>query len=347
MVQSLLRFIGKYKLTYPLLMLVVCFTGIFVFADRGVKSEIVTNLLLCSIYALALSIAAYVINHLLIPRLLYQKKSLLFIIASLLLIVLMGFIMMPAIHYISGTNFLIGIGQNLPASWVFSYFIPLSLLLVVTSIVKINRDNNYSKSKLASLEKEKAETELSFLKSQMNPHFLLNSLNTIYFQIDKSNTTARETVVQFSDLLRYQLYECNADLVDIDKEINYLKSYVALQQIRKGNACQAQFENNFVSGFKIAPLLLITFIENAFKYLGKNSDGSCFVYIKMNTENGVFNFNCSNSVDSFQQKEAVDYGGLGIQNTQRRLHIIYPEKHSLQISKEKNIFSVSLKINIE
>ena len=131
---------------------------------------------------------------------------------------------------------------------------------------------------MAELAKEKAEAELNFLKSQINPHFLFNSLNSVYFLIDKSNPDARQALHKFSDMLRYQLYEANGEKIPIEKEINYLQDYVHLQQLRKDENYKVQFNcSPDVKNFSIEPLLLIPFVENAFKHISHKTDGSNFV----------------------------------------------------------------------
>ncbi|MEJ7585936.1 MAG: histidine kinase [Ferruginibacter sp.] len=122
--------------------------------------------------------------------------------------------------------------------------------------------------RVAEIAKEKAEAELNFLKSQINPHFLFNSLNSVYFLIDKNNPDARNALGKFSDMLRYQLYEMNGDQIPVEKEIRYLNDYVDLQKLRKDDQYVLSFKYSpEVKGFKIEPLLLVPFVENAFKHL--------------------------------------------------------------------------------
>src|SRR5699024_6410854 len=126
---------------------------------------------------------------------------------------------------------------------------------------------------LQKIQVENLETELRYLKAQINPHFLFNSLNTIYFQIDKNNAEARTSLHKFSELLRYQLYECNEEQIAIEKEIEYLKSYIDLQRLRKQKNYNICFEvDESVRNFSIAPLLLMPFVENAFKHVSRYTD---------------------------------------------------------------------------
>src|SRR3954464_1516715 len=135
---------------------------------------------------------------------------------------------------------------------------------------------------LQKIQLEKLETELRYLKAQMNPHFLFNSINTIYFQIDKNNVAARESLQKFSELLRYQLYECNEDAISIEKEIEYLKSYIDLQRLRKNDKHSITFNaGDNVKGFDLAPLLLLPFVENAFKHLSTFDNQLNYVAVRL------------------------------------------------------------------
>ena len=166
------------------------------------------------------------------------------------------------------------------------------------------------------------------MKSQINPHFLFNSLNTVYFLIDKQNKDARDTLLQFSDLLRYQLYDCNADTVDIEKEIAYLSDYCHLQQLRKDSNYEVEMQAENSRGFRIVPLLLIPFLENAFKHISHFSDRKNFVHVKICKKSDRFHFMVRNSKD--RSGTGIEpRSGIGLANVKRRLELMYPGKHSL------------------
>ena len=134
-------------------------------------------------------------------------------------------------------------------------------------------DRIQTQQQLGLLEKERIKNELDYLKAQINPHALFNSLNTIYGHIDKNNQVARNILLQFSELLRYQLYDCGAEKVSLEKEIDYIKNYVAFQRLRKDEKLVVNFQiENIETGLKIAPLLLVVLIENAFKFVSSFSD---------------------------------------------------------------------------
>jgi two-component system, LytTR family, sensor kinase len=194
--------------------------------------------------------------------------------------------------------------------------------------------------------KEKAETELNFLKSQINPHFLFNSLNSIYFLIDKKNTDARRTLLQFSDMLRYQLYDCNSSTIAIEKEVRFLEDYIKLQSLRKDQQYDVGMNvDNTVKGFSITPLLLIPLVENAFKHISHHHDARNFVQVELKRMNGTFTFTVENSKDD-HQRITEPAGGIGLVNVKRRLELLYPGKHELSIDNSETKFKVALNIHL-
>ncbi|HNP97695.1 MAG TPA: histidine kinase, partial [Bacteroidia bacterium] len=197
------------------------------------------------------------------------------------------------------------------------------------------------------LEKEKISAELGFLKAQINPHFLFNSLNNILFQIDKSNKDARETLLKFSEMLRYQLYECSSDYIEIEKELHYIKNYIEIQMLRKTDRYKCTFTvSDSVKNFSLAPLLLTPFIENAFKYISNHSNGKNEISISMDYKEGEFSFHICNDKDQSTVIEIHENKGIGLANVRRRLDLLYPDKHSLEIRNESGQFSVAMKMNI-
>jgi two-component system, LytTR family, sensor kinase len=194
--------------------------------------------------------------------------------------------------------------------------------------------------------KEKAEAELNFLKNQINPHFVFNSLNSVYFLIDKNNTEARSALHKFSDMLRYQLYELKGDKIPIEKEISYLQDYISLQQLRITN-CRVKVEiDPAAKEFYIEPLLLIPFIENSFKHLSHFENGKANeVCIHLQKQDGSMDFSVKNTTEEHFQDTRQE-GGIGLGNVKRRLELLYPGKHVLSVEKAHEWFNVHLKISI-
>ena len=230
---------------------------------------------------------------------------------------------------------------------LYDNIIPHFFLVIAGVAIKLISDYFRMQKRLVEIAKEKAETELNFLKSQINPHFLFNSLNSVYFLIDKNNTEARQALHKFSDMLRYQLYEVKGDQVSIEKEMAYLKDYIALQQLRTEN-CSVQFNvEEGMKSFFIEPLLLIPLVENSFKHLshfvnGKKNE----IKISLSKQNGEMSFEVRNTTEGKQFHEFSNDGGIGLNNVKRRLELLYPQKHKLAISEKEGWFDVQLKIKM-
>jgi two-component system LytT family sensor kinase len=202
----------------------------------------------------------------------------------------------------------------------------------------------FQRELIRKMEIEKLSTELEYLKAQINPHFVFNSINTIYFQIDKHNALARESLSAFSDMLRYQLYECNGQEIVIEKELHYLRNYVELQRMRKDENYNIAFvEEGDIRGFTISPLLLIPFVENAFKHVSHHPDKN-EIRIEIKKDQHHFHFTVFNTKES----KAVHNGfaGIGLKNVQRRLQLLYRDRHELKIDDRGESFEVKLSLKV-
>lgn len=195
------------------------------------------------------------------------------------------------------------------------------------------------------IELEKLNTELEYLKAQINPHFLFNSINTIFFQIDRKNTLARETLSKFSEMLRYQLYECNGHLIPVEKEVEYLRNYVELQRLRKDENYEIEFHcDDAVKNFAVSPLLLIPFVENAFKHISHFTDKPNRLVITLKYSKPNFEFQVFNTKDGFAK--GAEAGGIGLKNVCRRLDLLHPNQHTLTIDPGNDYFRITLTINL-
>ncbi len=202
----------------------------------------------------------------------------------------------------------------------------------------------FQRELIRKMEIEKLSTELEYLKAQINPHFVFNSINTIYFQIDKHNALARDSLSAFSDMLRYQLYECNGQEIVIEKELHYLRNYVELQRMRKDENYNIAFvEEGEIKGFTISPLLLIPFVENAFKHVSHYPDKN-EIRIEIQKDQHHFHFTVFNTKES----KAVHNGfaGIGLKNVQRRLQLLYRDRHELKIDDRGESFEIKLSLKI-
>lgn len=194
-------------------------------------------------------------------------------------------------------------------------------------------------TQLERIKAEGLQTELKFLKAQYHPHFLFNALNTIYFQMDESVEQAKRTVEQFSALLRYQLYD-QQQLVAIERELEHLQNYIHLQKARASERLQLELcIDPALSTEKLYPLLLLPLVENAFKYVG----GDYHLSIKAWKQDEWICFRVYNSVP-VQLSVRGEAGGIGLENLQRRLELLYPGKHYFEAKREATGFTADLKI---
>jgi LytS/YehU family sensor histidine kinase len=292
-----------------------------------------------------LALLVYLTNYVLIPKLLYKKMYVCFGIAFVVLIVSSSLIKMNIIGWVINDASMINFSGNLKTR-IYDHLIPHFFLVIAGVALKLVVDYSKLQQRMAETAKEKAEAELNFLKSQINPHFLFNSLNSVYFLIDKNNTEARQSLHKFSDMLRYQLYELNGAKIPIEREVNYLKDYMDLQKLRKDNSYSVEFTSSpMVKGFSIEPLLLVPFVENAFKHISHYTHRNNFVKLELERSNGHFNFSIENSKEPGKTTE--QHGGIGLVNVKRRLELLYPGKHTLHILNDKDMYKVKLTLKLD
>lgn len=199
--------------------------------------------------------------------------------------------------------------------------------------------------KLAQMQQLQSSTELNALRAQINPHFLFNSLNSIYSLVLSKSTKAADAVIRLSDILRYSIYDTQADFVPLQKELNYLNDYIELQCLRSLPETQIHFlVEGVTADRKVAPLLFIPLVENAFKHGIKGDTEFDFVEVNLSVKEDYLCLTVSNN-RGMVAETGVDAGtGVGLENVRRRLELIYPGKHSLEISSDESQFNVKLTI---
>jgi hypothetical protein len=203
----------------------------------------------------------------------------------------------------------------------------------------------YTRERLRNSEREKSTAELSYLRAQINPHFMFNTLNSIYsLAISRSEKTA-DAIVMLSGMMRYVTTESHREQVPIEKELDYIRGYIELQKIRLGDTVNIDFRILGSTGdFKITPLVIITFVENAFKY-GVNPEIDSDIIVHISLLNNTLDLKIKNQI--IGKADANDSGsGLGIANARKRLKMVYPGKHHLSIQQNKNDFEVNLTVRM-
>ncbi len=223
---------------------------------------------------------------------------------------------------------------------VSNYGIP-----VLAAAIVIFKKWYINEVKSKKLTEEKMAAELNFLKSQIHPHFLFNTLNNLYaLTLIKSDKTP-DMVLRLSDLLDYMIYKSNDDFVPLEKELEVLKSYVELEKMRYNERLDLQFDiTGDSSGYEIAPLILLPFVENCFKHGASIDRSNPFIRISIEIGASVLILKAVNSFPEKIDAKEVQVQGIGLANVKRRLELIYPRQHELNIRQEAETFSVELKI---
>jgi len=297
-------------------------------------------------YLLFIAANYYVHIHYSVPKLLYAKQYALFTLMVLGCITTAALLRVPLAMYINSHFFMVNKPQPSAAKLFLNSLVNIFVWVVCLVAAKLILDKIRFQQYLDLLEKEKAKNEIDFLKAQLNPHFLFNSINSIYGHIDKKNATARGMLLTFSEMLRYQLYECNAESIAIDKEVQYIKNYVALQRARKDESLVVNLTiNDNVQGFTVAPLLFINFIENAFKFVSNHHNGTDWVYMLLEKKGNTLLFTTANTREPMLNSP-VAAGGIGLANVQRRLQLLYPAKHTLCITETTHLYEVTLTLQL-
>ena len=226
--------------------------------------------------------------------------------------------------------------------WIFAS-IEIWMLLGITLAVKLFRLRLKTIEREKELMKEKLQSELKFLRSQTNPHFLFNTLNNLYHLSRKNSSNTPDAILKLSGLMRFMLYECSAESIPISKEINLIKDYIELEKLRYNERLKIDFKIDAeYLDQPIAPLLLMPYVENAFKHGASESTGDIWVHIFLKIKNGELIFSVKNSKDPDNE---INTAGIGLKNAKRQLDLIYPG-HFLEIKNGDREFGVLLKLNL-
>lgn len=200
------------------------------------------------------------------------------------------------------------------------------------------------RERAALLQKEKLAGELQFLKTQVNPHFLFNTLNNIYSLAYRQHPNAAPMIATLSKIMRYHLYDGSRERVSLAKEAEMLQDFIALQHLKHGDALSVDFYTEGIEdGQEIAPLLLINFIENCFKHGDADSNPDAFIHVSLNVENGVMQFSVENS---YREKGKLTDEGFGLKNAQRLLDLAYPGQFELTQKSANGSYSVQLNLTL-
>jgi len=217
-------------------------------------------------------------------------------------------------------------------------------ILVFTTPIYLSFNWFQQNAQLADLRNEKLETELSFLKSQINPHFFFNTLNNLYALTLENSKAAPEVILKLSDLMRYTIYDGRAELVSIQQEITFIENYLELQRIRLHKKSSITFQHHVTNlKLQIPPLLFVIFLENAFKHGVETLRNNAIVDLELSENEGLIKFYVLNNYDHEERKIK---GGLGLENIKRRLKLLFDNQYKLEIVDQENTYRVYLTLNL-
>jgi two-component system LytT family sensor kinase len=292
-----------------------------------------------------------------IPHLLYKNKTGRFLLVLLGILIAMVFIghQVDSLLDVPVVMEKVFRSQNARVSYKNSPIPDMSLILFtlavlgVSIIVAVGKKVQDDKLKDQNLQNEKISSELSFLKAQINPHFFFNILHTIYALTDTDNQKAKESIYTLSHMMRYMLYETKNDLTTLEKELSFVEDYIKLMQLRISKDVDVIFDKQpNLKNVEVAPMLVLPFVENAFKH-GISSVYPSYIYVGVYQMGDTLLIEVRNSVFDEKAENMEESNGIGLANTQRRLNLIYPDRHHLKVENNKTTreFTVILKLNLQ
>ena len=282
----------------------------------------------------------YLNIYVLLPKLLFKKKIAAYIVSILAFILvyyLIDKLVLWTLDPIANHNF---------GGFLFFNMAPFVFVLIASYAFYFISSNSKANERIRILENENLKTELSFLRSQVSPHFMFNVLNNMVALARKKSDLLEPSLHKLSGLLRYMLYETDDDKVPLKKEIEYVSNYIDLQQMRFGKNVQIDTKIDHKGGnYFIEPMLLIPFVENAFKH-GVGMVEDAFIFITLRQEGGNLFFEVKNKFIENTEEVKDKTSGIGLTNVRRRLNLLYANSHELNISKENNVYIVSLNLQL-
>lgn len=278
--------------------------------------------------------------YLLIPAFLNKRRTRQYSLYTVISFIAVVFI----IYYLRALAF----GAHITFRFPINSFFTALTVLALSSAYRFLIDRTDAEKKIRERENENLKTELSFLRSQISPHFMFNVLNNIVSLSRSQNHLVEGALIRLSNLMRYMLYESDEKKVLLENEVDYLKNYIELQQMRFGNEVPIHFECEGATGaYYIEPMLLIPFVENAFKHgIGIIDNPEIDIELSVNSSH-VLNFRVSNNYNDRDNLSKDNNSGIGLANASRRLNLLYPGRHDLKINKDGNHYTVHLSIELK
>jgi hypothetical protein len=287
---------------------------------------------------------AYFTSLVLVPRLFVKGRYWQFALS----IVVISFVWPPLPIYLGNlidVEFFGAGPEDLDEPFDIAGALVMMVIMGISTLVNMTWRSIRQQGKVDKLEKERLVTELSLLKNQISPHFFFNTLNNLYaLSLEQSEETP-QVILKLSEMMRYTIYECNGTHVPVSKEVKYLENYIDLQQMRHYRKARIAFLKYLgEKDVEICPLVLIVFLENAFKHGVDGAEGDAFVRLQLETSDNILRFRIENSMAPARSLD--EPGGIGLENARKRLDLVYGSQYSLEITEADNIFCVDLVIDL-
>lgn len=300
-------------------------------------------------------LAAYGNLYVLLPLYLAKRKYIVYFFLLLLLLFasfnFLYFYFAPLVRpYVSIPRQQITSNGRYTPFMLWHMFWVLTPLVFITTSIKLFKQWYFEEKEKQELVREKLRAELNYLKGQVHPHFLFNTLNNLYALTLQKSEDAPKIVLKLSELMSYMLYDTQVNKIELSREISHIRNYVDLEKIRYGNRLAVSFNvYGDVNGKKIAPLLLIPFVENAFKHGASNLTEDCWVTIDIKAKEDTLAVKVENnkSKTSVAKVEGDYRFGIGLTNVQRRLALLYDGKHELHIEDEPEHYAIDLNLDLK
>ncbi len=284
----------------------------------------------------------YIINYRILPGYLKRKKYIKLGVILLLVLMVEPLLVRILVMFLSGEEISL---ENLVDYNLLPFYFETSLIVFIAFSIKLFKESIKEREAKIQLEKQKFQAELTALKSQLNAHFLFNTLNNLYgLAMQKSDRTP-QGILMLSEMLHFVLYECSTESYNLNKELDFINNYIELEKLRYGNRLNIQMEKDLENKeATIAPLLLFPFVENSFKHGASKMIKEVWVKIRVLTNEDELTFEVGNSKFPTPAGSPDQSSGVGLENVKKRLEILYPQQHSLVIRDDETSFSISLKI---
>lgn len=316
--------------------------------QRGAEIDWSTVVIVAGVQLIFALIIGYLNYFFLLPAFLKNKKLGLYLLQFFVAFTLLISLRLTLGRYLID-GFTGGNGYLYTSRYVIQVVTTNLFIVIFLGMIRFVEDWFEFEARQKSVENERLTAELNFLKAQINPHFLFNTLNNLYYLAYTQSAKTTEVIAKLSQMMRYMIHDTNHAKVPLSKEIEYMENYISLERLRLNDQIPIRFtlEGGNAQEFLITPLIFITFLENAFKHGVSNNHPEAWVNISIHLNGKECVYRVENSKIPFTKPEAEQKSGIGLQNVKRRLELSYPGRYKLRVEDEKDRYAMQLNIQLD